>query len=772
MMNTTINATNLDYRTGTREPAADANRAVRRASAFDRESLAAFAIYLGLSLLFFGRGLIGHFGDRYIGVGPDAAQPMYSLTWWPFALAHHLNPFLNNVAWFPETVNLAHSPGCIPLPSILMAPITMLGGPILSSNLLMLLSPATSAWAGFILFRRICGGFWPASAGGYVFGFSPFILGHLLGDPAMIAGWFIPLATYTVLLRLDGEISAIRFAVLTALVLIGQAGWSLELLATASLFGSIALALAAWTGGAYLRRRIFGLAAPLVCAYAATAIIASPYLLYFFRLPPIDIPSQVAILNSTDPLNLILPTRINALGGWTGRILAPRTNLFDSTAYIGLPALFVVGAVAVRRWSEISVRLFFWMSIIIILLALGPFLVIGLHVIAPAPEILLYAGVPLLRGALPCRFDAYVLLCVGGLIAIFLSARSWSPALRAILAALIIVSLAPNLNSTFWITEANTPAFFQDGVFKKYLSRDEVILIIPYGNVGVSDLWQAQTNFYFRKAGSYLGITPPVPASYVKWPIVPAFYGLFTLPELDRQVASFLRAKGVTKVIVPTNGAHVLQWVYDDGPASFVNRPFTTDEREVIRKFFSPLDPNPIRVAGVTIYRIAPESLAGYAKFTVDELQLASAKGRVEALVVAANTYLSRNLDPKALDLAEAARLGLIPRLWLAGPLSAGYPPEPGVKNGLMLKPAKGGAITVGLWGSRPALEELRREYGPYCLRSRLGESWPTANVAEWNLWVLTLDFDREGLAKAAAYAKRQEAGEDAEARGASINRN
>jgi hypothetical protein len=33
----------------------------------------AFGIYLALSLLFFGRGLLGHFSDRYIGNGMDAA---------------------------------------------------------------------------------------------------------------------------------------------------------------------------------------------------------------------------------------------------------------------------------------------------------------------------------------------------------------------------------------------------------------------------------------------------------------------------------------------------------------------------------------------------------------------------------------------------------------------------------------------------------------------------------------------------------------------------
>ena len=52
----------------------------------DRHGLLALSIYLTLSLVFFGRPLIGHFRDTYIGTGPDPSIAMWSFVWWPYAL--------------------------------------------------------------------------------------------------------------------------------------------------------------------------------------------------------------------------------------------------------------------------------------------------------------------------------------------------------------------------------------------------------------------------------------------------------------------------------------------------------------------------------------------------------------------------------------------------------------------------------------------------------------------------------------------------------------
>jgi hypothetical protein len=50
----------------------------------DRFGLAAFATYLALSALIFGRGLIGHLADYHIGVDipADSTIFIWSMAWW------------------------------------------------------------------------------------------------------------------------------------------------------------------------------------------------------------------------------------------------------------------------------------------------------------------------------------------------------------------------------------------------------------------------------------------------------------------------------------------------------------------------------------------------------------------------------------------------------------------------------------------------------------------------------------------------------------------
>ncbi len=48
-----------------------------------RDGTAAFLIYLALALIFFGRGLIGHFSDYYIGREADPSQMMWLMNGGP-----------------------------------------------------------------------------------------------------------------------------------------------------------------------------------------------------------------------------------------------------------------------------------------------------------------------------------------------------------------------------------------------------------------------------------------------------------------------------------------------------------------------------------------------------------------------------------------------------------------------------------------------------------------------------------------------------------------
>ena len=92
--------------------------------------------------------------------------------------------------------------------------------------------------------------------------------------------FLIPLAVYLVLLRLNEEISAWTFGLGFTLILVGQFLIFLEVFATMTLLGAIAMGLAimliAGEGGA----RLFRLVAPIACCYAAALLIVSPCIFF------------------------------------------------------------------------------------------------------------------------------------------------------------------------------------------------------------------------------------------------------------------------------------------------------------------------------------------------------------------------------------------------------------------------------------------------------------------------------------------------------------
>src|ERR1700722_4596036 len=113
-------------------------------------------IYLIFSLLFFGRGLLGHFTTLHIGVSEDPPLMMWFLVWWPHAIASRINPILTNAIWAPLGVNLAWETA-LPLITLIATPLTYSIGPIATLNILCLVAPALSAWTAYILCRYITG---------------------------------------------------------------------------------------------------------------------------------------------------------------------------------------------------------------------------------------------------------------------------------------------------------------------------------------------------------------------------------------------------------------------------------------------------------------------------------------------------------------------------------------------------------------------------------------------------------------------------------------
>lgn len=397
----------------------------------DRHGLLALSIYLTLSLVFFGRPLIGHFRDTYVGTGPDPSIAMWSFVWWPYALVHHLNPFLTDVIWAPNGVNLAWTTA-IPLPSFIAWPLTATVGPIAAYNVLSIVSLPLDAWTAFILCRYICRAWWPSLLGGYIFGFSAYLLGHQSvggGALSLTTVFLVPLAVLLVIRAIAGELAPGRLVAALGALLVAQFLISMEIFATMTAVGAMALLLGWMFAPGDAGKHIVRVLLPIAGAYAIAAAIVSPYLYYLFAFgSPREFWSLQAC--SADLLNFVVPATTNALGAipFLDRLAAPFSTcgIAEEDAYVGLPLIVLAAAYAWSHWREPTGKLLVDALIITSVLAMGPLLHFHGAALGGMPGKII-AMLPMLNKALPVRFMMYSFLLLAVIVSLWFARTSMDP---------------------------------------------------------------------------------------------------------------------------------------------------------------------------------------------------------------------------------------------------------------------------------------------------------------------------------------------------------
>ena len=121
--------------------------------------------------------VLPHFRRDLIGTGGDPQLFVWSLGWWPHARAPRPRPVRHaRRSGRPHGSNLAWTTS-IPGLALLLAPVTLAAGAVAAYNAAAILLPALAAWTAFLLCRHLTRSFWPSLAGGYLFGFSSYLLG-------------------------------------------------------------------------------------------------------------------------------------------------------------------------------------------------------------------------------------------------------------------------------------------------------------------------------------------------------------------------------------------------------------------------------------------------------------------------------------------------------------------------------------------------------------------------------------------------------------------
>lgn len=704
-------------------------------------------IYLALSFLFFGRGLIGHLSDRYIGIGTDPGLFVFFLEWWKYVFTHHVNPFFTYLQWAPSGSNLAWAT-CIPLFGVAALPLTATLGPVATFNLLVMLCPALAAWTAFFLCRYLSSSFWAALVGGYAFGFSPWMLAHLLGHLTVLMIFPVPLMVMVALRRMNEEISALRFATTTCILVVALFLCWPEAVATATLFSGIAVALAWWAAPQF-RERLQALVLPTFCAYLAGAIILSPYFYYFFAFGQLALPGGLKQIVSVRPMNFLIPSAVNLLGTLPQfPQLLSGGHIYETGAYIALPVFFIVVSYAHTHWHDWRARLLVNLLIVVCVASLGSVLSVGSRRPLPMPWAVV-AHLPLMDKALPARFSIYAFLILGITLCLWLADDAVRKSIRIVGACSVVFFTVPNLSSVFWTTPVDTPAFFTNGEFKHYIAPGDKVLILPYGEVGNSNIWQATTGFYFRMAGGYLG-QPPIPMEYLPYfPIVYDLYNLADSPFAGELLKMFLVQKQVKAIVVADEGAQLWRNNLKPGPQFPAPTMLDSDERTVIQSLFATLGVTPVRAGGISLYKVPLEGMDAYKNADPGPLEARIASIQLDALIYAAAQYVTNGHPLVDLNPVEVQRLGLLPPRWICG--LAIFDQRAPLQNGLILTSVGNGDILVGLIGTHEILSGLVQSYRTYAKQVELSPLTQMAAWAESSRWILLLAFDQTHLASVAA---------------------
>jgi hypothetical protein len=469
---------------------------------------AAFAIYVLLSVLFFSP--IPDLRSAYAGVGADPLQFVWALHWWPWAVAHQMNPFITKFLWYPEELNLAWSGTTIPALAFPVLPVTLLWNAVVAYNVITILSPAFGALTAFLLARHITGDFAASIFGGYIFGFSTYEFGHLHGHMQLYVEIVPPLLVLVGLLRLRDRLGRMIFIAATALLLLFQIGVSTEVLATTCVSGATAWLVFFLFADAGGRQRLWRLAWESSVAAALMVLVAAPFLYYVFAgIGSVPYVINPPLIYSIDLLNFFIPTPLTAFGKKVFASIAVRFpgNYYESTGYLGLP-LIVALAASFRSPTPYRLPL----AILVFLFgifSLGPSLwVNGVQTGIWLPwRIALH--LPIIRQALPARFTMFLFLAGAVVLARWLAepCRASIRVARYGLALLGCLFLIPV--HIPWHPLPTEP-FFASAAIAKELPRDDNVIILPFYYEGTGQLWQVQSDMYFTQTGGYVGMLPPI----------------------------------------------------------------------------------------------------------------------------------------------------------------------------------------------------------------------------------------------------------------------
>jgi hypothetical protein len=480
----------------------------RRATAM-LPNLASLAVCLMLAALVFADNLASPVStSTAAGVG-DGALMMWFLQWTPHAVQHGLNPLFSASMNVPDGVNVMWNTSLL-LPGLLLAPVTVAFGPVLTFNLLLGLGPGLSAWCAAVAFRRYVHSPAAALLGGLVFGFSPYMLAQSRGHLQLTLVFLVPL----LLLTLDEILVRQRWRPLLAGAVLGLLAACQVFIGEEVLAFTVIVALAqVLTLVALFPRQVRGRVGHALLAVAAAAVVfaaLTAWPLYFQLTGPQHISGDLHVADTlaTDLAGLVVPNRVQAIAPDSALRISSRFpgNVAETNGYLGIPLVLIVVFTAVRWWRTPVVRVAALLFLVPLLLSMGARLSVGGHQTGVPMPWAAIDSLPLLESAVPNRFMLLADLFAGLLLAIFIDrARVWATAPKVgalVMAGAACLALLPR--GPLGGVPVEVPDFFV-GPQVERIPPESVALLAPAPTPGNAApmFWQAMSGLRFRIPGGY-----------------------------------------------------------------------------------------------------------------------------------------------------------------------------------------------------------------------------------------------------------------------------
>lgn len=565
-------------------------------------------VYTALAVVFYAHSWQDPFHMTSGGNG-DPEVTMWFIGWDAYSVTHFSNPLFTDFLDHPEGISLLWNPARW-TQDLIVAPVDLLFGPILAFNVSQVVALGLSGWAAYLALTALARNRLAAFAGGLLYEFSPYMLGHapihsdfiFMPSPPLALLIFYRLAT-------SPRANPWRWGAALGLLGIFEFLAAEEVAMTMALFAVIGIGLILLTRRASREQITRGATAVGVALALAVLVLAFPVLYQFFGPGALHGDFHGASLYETDLLGFIIPTSTLAIYPSALTSFADRFGggINEQTGYLGIPLLLLLGHTAWRWRDRLLIRWSATMLVVAAILSMGSLLQAGGRLfLFPLPW-LIFQFLPIFGSILTSRLMLYAYLMAAVLLAWFIARLpSHTPRGRMIsyaLLALVALSLLPKAPLAPYAR--SVPPFFTGSgvaqvsgktVLVAPFSADPGLLKNPPWEVSDPMLWQSASGMRYKMPDGYVwragptGIPQPGPLETQTQDLMTGIsrFGSYpTLCQADRDhIFAELRHWEVDAVVV--------------GPMG--------QKAKMIEFFSDLLGAPPVEVQGVALWTRVPSS--------------------------------------------------------------------------------------------------------------------------------------------------------------------